>query len=181
MYKDIALVIFIVAVFAVIANAQNVDLSGTWRTGGMSTMGDRNTVTGSVTPSNGNTMKYEFRPDGRFAFVGYLQSTLYGCTTALFQDKQGKYSLAGSRLTLALTKNFWRNTYSCSPASNKERITRWNPKFTRFETRPMSTASFTSALRTRKAKPATAARTNNTRHKRKECPGNHSGHFFSEQ
>ena len=121
MYKDIALVIFIVAVFAVMANAQNVDLAGTWRTGGTSTMGDRNTVTGSVTPSNGNTMNYEFRPDGRFAFVGYLQSTLYGCTTALFQDKQGKYSLAGSRLTLALTKNFWRNTYSCSPASNKER------------------------------------------------------------
>jgi hypothetical protein len=121
MFKDIALIIFAVVVMTVMANAQSVVLVGTWRTGGLSTTDDVNTVTGARTASNGNTLKYEFRPDGRFAFVGYLQSTMYGCTTALFQDKQGRYSLDGSRLTLTLTKNFWRNTYSCSPASNKER------------------------------------------------------------
>jgi hypothetical protein len=54
-------------------------------------------------------------------FVGYMQSTMYGCTTALFNDKQGKYSFDGSQLTLTPVKNFWRNTYSCSPSSNKER------------------------------------------------------------
>ena len=121
MLKDIALIIFAVAAFAVMANAQSLDITGTWRTGGMSTTDDVNTVTGSRTASNGNTMKYEFGADGRFAFVGYMKSTMYGCTTALFQDKQGNYSLQGSQLTLTLTKNFWRNTYSCSPASNKER------------------------------------------------------------
>jgi hypothetical protein len=121
MYKDIALIIFTVVVMTVMANAQPVDLVGTWQTGGLSTTDDVNTVTSARTASNGNTLKYEFRPDGRFAFVGYLQSTMYGCTTSLFQDKQGRYSLDGSRLTLTLTKNFWRNTYSCSPASNKER------------------------------------------------------------
>ena len=121
MFKDIALIIFAVAAMTVMASAQTVEIAGTWRTGGMSTIGDRNTVTGSVTPSNGNAMKYEFRPDGRFAFIGYMQSTMYGCTTALFQDKQGRYSIDGSQLTLTLTKNLWRNTYSCAPASNKER------------------------------------------------------------
>jgi len=121
MFKDIALIIFAIAAVTVMANAQSVELAGTWRTGGMSTTDDVNTVTGARTASNGNTMKYEFRADGRFAFVGYLQSTMYGCTTSLFQDKQGKYILEGSQLTLTLTKNFWRNNYSCSPASNKER------------------------------------------------------------
>ncbi len=97
------------------------DITGTWATGGMSMMADRNTVTGATTPSNGNTQKYQFTADGRFAFVGYLQSTMYGCTTALFNDKQGRYELSGSEITLIPTKNFWRNSNSCSPASTKER------------------------------------------------------------
>ena len=50
-----------------------------------------------------------------------MQSTMFGCVTALFNDKQGRFSVNGSQLTLTLVKNFWRNTYSCSPASNKER------------------------------------------------------------
>jgi len=87
----------------------------------MSMMVDRNTVTGATTPSNGNTLKFEFKADGRFAFVGYLQSTMYGCTTALFNDKQGRYQVAGNEITLTLTKNFWRNTSSCSASSTKER------------------------------------------------------------
>ncbi len=116
--------IFVLFIAAASVSAQDLsasDLVGTWRTGGMSTIGDRNTVTGSVTPSNGNTLKFEFAANGRFAFTGYMQSTMYGCTTALFNDKQGRYLLEGSQLKLSLSKNFWRNTYSCSPASNKER------------------------------------------------------------
>ncbi len=125
-FKDIALMLFVIAAIAVVASAQNdtitrSDLVGTWKTGGMSMMADRNTVTGSTTPSNGNTQKYQFDSNGRFSFTGYMQSTMYGCTTALFNDKQGRYELAGSQLTLRPTKNFWRNTYSCSPGSNKER------------------------------------------------------------
>lgn len=97
------------------------EFTGTWATGGMSMMADRNTVTGATTPSNGNTQKYQFTADGRFTFTGYLQSTMYGCTTALFNDKQGKYEINGSEITLIPAKNFWRNTNSCSPSSTKER------------------------------------------------------------
>ena len=113
------ILIFVLSVASISASAQS--LVGTWQTGGMSLIGERNTVTGSTTPSNGNTQKYVFGSDGRFAFTGYLQSTQYGCTTALFNDKQGKYIVNGSTLTLIPSKNFWRQTFSCSPASNKER------------------------------------------------------------
>jgi hypothetical protein len=123
MYKNLALLLLVLTAAAINISAQlsRTGLVGIWKTGGLSTTDDINTVTGSRTASNGNTLKYEFKADGRFAFVGYMQSTMYGCTTALFNDKQGRYSLNGSQLSLTLVKNFWRNTYSCSPASNKER------------------------------------------------------------
>ncbi|MFT3744944.1 MAG: hypothetical protein QM785_11715 [Pyrinomonadaceae bacterium] len=125
MLRDYVLAFFIVVLGVVAAYSQdsfrNSDLAGIWRTGGMSTIGERNTVTGSTTPSNGNTQKYEFSSNGTFTFVGYLQSTMYGCTTALFNDKRGKYAINGDQLTLIPSKNFWRNTNSCSPSSTKER------------------------------------------------------------
>lgn len=123
--RDLSLAIFLIGVVAAIALSQEPlktsDLAGTWRTGGQSMMADKNLTTGATTPSNGNTFKFVFTRDGRFAFVGYLQSTMYGCTTDLFNDKQGSYEFDGEQLTLVPTKNFWRNTYSCSPKSNKER------------------------------------------------------------
>lgn len=140
MLRDYVLALFVIVVAAVMGFAQTEeltrdDLVGTWRTGGMSMMADRNTVTGSTTPSNGNTLKYEFRADGRFSFTGYLQSTMYGCTTALFNDKQGRFSVSGDRLTLTLAKNFWRNTNSCSPSSTKERNYTLDPEVYELKTK----------------------------------------------
>ncbi len=102
-------------------SGSSTDIVGTWSNGRMSMMADRNTVTGVTTPSNGSTVKYVFTADGRFEFIGLIQSTMYGCTTSLFNDKRGKFEINGSTITLVPSKNFWRNTYSCSPASNKER------------------------------------------------------------
>lgn len=96
-------------------------LVGTWGTGGVSMMADRNTVTGATTPSNGSTFKYVFTADGRFEFVGLLQSTMYGCTTTLFNDKKGRYETDGSTLTLIPSRNSWRQQYGCASNSNKER------------------------------------------------------------
>ena len=96
-------------------------LVGTWGTGGMSMMADRNTVTGSTTPSNGSTFKYVFTADGRFEFVGLLQSTMYGCTTTLFNEKKGRYEADGQTLTLITSRNFWRQQNGCAPNSMKER------------------------------------------------------------
>lgn len=102
-------------------NGSANNIIGTWRTGGMSTMADVNTVTGATTPSNGSTIKYVFTADGRFENVGLIQSTMYGCTTSLFNDKRGKYELNGSTLTLIPSKNYWKQQNSCAPSSNKER------------------------------------------------------------
>jgi hypothetical protein len=94
---------------------------GVWTNGSVSTVGERNTVTGMYTPSNGSTFKYVFTADGRFEFYGLINSTMYGCTTSLFNDKRGRYEISGSQITLIPNKNYWKNTYSCSPSSNKER------------------------------------------------------------
>lgn len=96
-------------------------LVGTWGTGGMSMMADRNTVTGATTPSNGSTFKYVFTSDGRFEFVGLMQSTMFGCTTTLFNDKKGRFETDGQTLTLIPDRNFWRQQYGCASNSNKER------------------------------------------------------------
>lgn len=96
-------------------------LAGTWGTGGMSMTADRNMVTGATTPSNGSTFKYVFTADGRFEFVGLLQSTMYGCTTTLFNDKKGRFETDGATLTLIPSRNFWRQQNGCAPNSTKER------------------------------------------------------------
>jgi hypothetical protein len=110
-------------------------LLGTWDNGGMSLMGDRNRVTGSVTPSNGHTFKYVFSADGRFENIGMMQSTLYGCTTTLFNDKRGTYTINGNTLTLTPDKNFWRQQFSCAPNSNKERNHTLTPETFRWRTK----------------------------------------------
>lgn len=97
------------------------EIAGIWRKGGISMLQDRNTVTGATAAANGMNLKFVFHPNGRFEFIGYLQSTMYGCTTDLFNDKQGKYEISGTKITLIPSKNYWKNTYSCSPKSNKER------------------------------------------------------------
>ena len=97
------------------------ELVGEWHNGRISMLQERNTVTGSTTPGNGSTFTYKFSADGRFEFVGLMQSTMYGCTTRLFNQKAGKVEVEGSQITFIPGKNFWRNTYSCSPQSNKER------------------------------------------------------------
>ena len=94
---------------------------GTWTNGNVSTLSEKNLTTGAISSRGGSTFKYVFNADGSFSFVGLINSTMYGCTTSLFNDKRGRYEISGSKITLVPSKNFWRNMYSCSPASNKER------------------------------------------------------------
>ena len=82
---------------------------------------EKNLTTGQITSSNGSLRSYKFYADGRFEHIGYMKSTMYGCTTDLFNDKRGKYVVNGSQITFIPSKNYWKNTYSCAPGSNKER------------------------------------------------------------
>jgi hypothetical protein len=116
------------------ANSANA-LLGTWDNGGMSMMGDRNRVTGSVTASNGHTFKYVFTADGRFENIGMMQSTQYGCTTTLFNDKRGTYTINGNTVTLTPDKNFWRQQNSCALNSTNERNYTLTPETYRWRTK----------------------------------------------
>lgn len=97
------------------------ELVGTWRTGRISLLNYRDRVTGSTTPANGSTFSYRFYPDGRFEFTGLLQSTMYNCTTTLFNHKTGIARVSGSELVLVPKTNNWKNTYSCTPSKNLEK------------------------------------------------------------
>jgi len=93
---------------------------GTWTNGTTSMLAEKYT-NGTTAFRNGSTYKFVFYADGRFEYIGLMASTMYGCTTTLFNDKRGKYQISGSQITLVPSKNFWRNQYSCAPSSNKER------------------------------------------------------------
>jgi hypothetical protein len=103
------------------SNDNLTEIVGVWRNGSVSMMGEKNLTTGQITSSNGSTMTYKFFADGRFEYIGYIKSTMYGCTTDLFNDKRGKVEISGNQITFVPSKNYWKNTYSCSPANNKER------------------------------------------------------------
>lgn len=93
---------------------------GTWTNGTTSMLAEQYT-NGTTAFRNGSTYKYVFNANGSFEFVGLMASTMYGCTTTLFNDKRGKYQISGSQITFIPSKNYWKNTYSCAPSSNKER------------------------------------------------------------
>lgn len=103
-----------------VRNSSGGSIVGTW-TNGTTSMNYEQYQNGTTAFRNGSTYKYVFKANGSFEFVGLMASTMYGCTTTLFNDKRGKYQISGNQITFIPSKNYWKNTYSCSPASNKER------------------------------------------------------------
>lgn len=103
------------------AGGAAAELSGSWRTSQMSMLMYQNQVTGATTPGNGTTMQYRFHPDGRFEYNGYLQSTMYNCTTTLFNPMAGVYRVDGSRLTLTPRTNNWQMRNNCAKSQNMDR------------------------------------------------------------
>lgn len=97
------------------------ELIGSWRTGRVSLLNYRNNTTGSTTPANGSTFSYRFYEDGRYEFTGYMQSTMYNCTTKLFNQIRGVFEVDGSQITLTQKSSNWQNENTCSPSSKKEK------------------------------------------------------------
>jgi hypothetical protein len=44
---------------------------------------------------------------------------MFGCTTGLFNEINGRYMVDGTTIFLNSSRDFWKNTYSCFPNSNK--------------------------------------------------------------
>lgn len=83
-------------------------LLGAWRDTEISMLQYQNRVTGATTPGNGTSMAYKFYPDGRYDYTGYVQTTMYNCTTTAWNTVTGTYRIEGPRLVLTLKTNDWQ-------------------------------------------------------------------------
>ena len=112
------LVFGIIVSQGVTATAQS-SVIGYWKTGGVGTINEVNTVTGQTKNRRGQMFSYTFAADGTYTFVGYMESTMFGCTTSLFNEINGRYLVDGSTIFLNPSRDFWKNMYSCFPNSNR--------------------------------------------------------------
>src|SRR5262245_5651674 len=103
---------------AVTASAQ-MSVVGYWKTGGLGTINEVNTTTGQTKNRRGQMFSYNFAPDGTYTFVGYMESTMFGCTTSLFNEVNGRYLVDAGTIFLKPSRDFWKNTYSCFPNQNR--------------------------------------------------------------
>ena len=112
------LVLGITVALGVTVSAQR-SVVGNWKTGGLGMINEINTVTGQTKNNRGTTFSYKFAADGTYTFVGYMESTMFGCTTGLFNEINGRYMVDGTTIFLKPSRDFWKNTYSCFPNSNR--------------------------------------------------------------
>jgi hypothetical protein len=105
-------------------------IAGEWSNGYSSILSGYTPTYGpkTFTPGKAHVFKYVFHPNGTFEFTGLLQTTMYNCTNAIFQDKRGTYAISGNQITLTKTKNFFRRTDSCSAWNNMERDYNLDPE-----------------------------------------------------
>lgn len=95
-------------------------LAGSWRSSEIGMIGYQNSVTGATRPGRGTTMQYRFLPGGRYEYNGYLETTMYNCTTTLFNPAAGTYRVEGDRLTLVPRTSKWQQRNNCAASMNKE-------------------------------------------------------------
>ena len=112
------LVLGIIVALGVTVSAQR-SVVGNWKTGGLGMINEVNTVTGQTKNNRGRMFSYKFAADGTYTFVGYMESTMFGCTTGLFNEINGRYMVDGTTIFLSPSRDFWKNTYSCFPNSNR--------------------------------------------------------------
>ncbi len=94
-------------------------LLGAWRSSELGMISYQNTITGAQRPGRGMTMQYKFLPGGRFEYNGYLETTMYNCTTTLFNPVAGTYSVEGNRLNIVPKTSKWQQTNNCASSMNK--------------------------------------------------------------
>ena len=96
------------------------ELVGKWFEGSTSILQEQNMTTGAVASRYGSSIGYTIEADGTFRYAALMKSTMYGCTTSLWNDRRGKLSVSGDIITFTMIKDYWFNSNSCYPSSNKE-------------------------------------------------------------
>ena len=111
----------IVAVEGYSALAQGPgDIVGKWSNGSVGLLQYQNQVTGATKPGRSSVFWYKFLPNGNYEFVGYMEITVYNCTSGYFNEIKGKYSVEGSTIALNPTRDYWKSTNSCAASATKE-------------------------------------------------------------
>lgn len=114
------ILLVLVAVQAFSAFGQTQDLVGSWKNGSVGMIQYQNRTTGATKPGRGSIFTYKFNANGTYEFVGYMEATMYNCTTTLFNQIAGRYAVEGSTITLSPSKDFWKSTNSCAASANKQ-------------------------------------------------------------
>jgi hypothetical protein len=105
---------------------------GRWTDGQISSIQYQNATTGVSAPTNGRSFAYEFKADGTYSFTGLMQSVMYNCTTAMFSNESGTYTVNGDSIALNPEKNPYRMTNNCAPSSNRDAAGKLVPRTYRF-------------------------------------------------
>ena len=114
----LGLILVLIVSQGVTVNAQR-SVVGYWKTSGLGMINEVNTVTGQTKNNRGKMFSYKFAADGTYTFVGYLESTMFGCATSLFNEINGRYLVDGTTIFLNPSRDLWKNMYSCFPNSNR--------------------------------------------------------------
>ena len=130
----LAIFALLVCVQAYSAFGQSSDLVGYWKNGSVGSIQYQNRVTGATKPGRGSLFTYKFLPNGKYEFIGYMEVSMYNCTTTLFNQITGSYSVEGSTIELRPVRDFWKNTNSCAASGNKEQTKAPTPKSVEYRT-----------------------------------------------
>jgi hypothetical protein len=121
MKKALLILSFVLLTNVLTAIAQNKsDVLGSWQSGDVGLLGYRSQMTGAVKSNRGSLFTYKFLANGNYEFIGYMESTMYNCTTTLFNEIKGKYTVEGSAIKLSPTRDFWKSGNTCAASGNKE-------------------------------------------------------------
>ena len=124
-----------ITVFAYSAFGQTSDITGSWKDGSVGSIGYQNQVTGVTRSGRSHVFTYKFLANGNYEFVGYMELNNYGCSSTLFNQITGKYSVDGSTIYLSPARDFWRSSNSCAASGNKETTKAPTKKTLEFELR----------------------------------------------
>ena len=113
------------------ADSANAPL-GRWTDGYISSIQYKNAYTGVSAPTNGRSFAYDFKADGTYSFTGLMQSVVYNCTTSMFSNETGSYTISGDTISLKPERNPYRMTNNCAPLSNREGPGKLNNRTLRF-------------------------------------------------
>jgi len=130
------------AIFAILivvegysAFGQSSEIVGAWKTGSVGSIQYQNQVTGQTRNGRSSIFTYKFLSNGNYEFVGYMEMNMYNCTTTIFNNITGKYSVDGTTINLDPSRDFWRSSNSCAASGNKQTTKAPMPKSLEFQTK----------------------------------------------